>query len=69
MKKLILALALTGIMGTAVMAESNVVADNGNKKTSKIYKANKKSKVAKKKKKFTNKTTRKHRRSGNKYNA
>ncbi|HXA01183.1 MAG TPA: hypothetical protein VNW99_04295, partial [Cytophagaceae bacterium] len=63
------ALALTGIMGTAVMAESSVAADNGNKKTSKVFKVNKKSKLNKKKRKYVNKTTKKHRRSGNKYNA
>jgi hypothetical protein len=69
MKKFILALALTGIMGSTVMAESNVFTDNGNKKSTKIYKANKKIKIAKKKKKSINKTTRKHKRSGHKFNA
>jgi hypothetical protein len=66
MRKLILALALTGIMGTAVMAENNETADNGHKKTSKVLKVNKKNK---KKRKYNNRTTRKHKRSGNKYNA
>jgi hypothetical protein len=66
MKKLIFALALTGIMGTAVMAEGSEAADN--KRNSKVFKANKKNKSNKKKKKFVNKTTRKHKRSGNKFN-
>ena len=63
MRKLILALALTGIMSTAVMAESSLAVENNNKKNSKVFKVNKK------KKRYSNKITRKHRRSGHKYNA
>jgi hypothetical protein len=66
MRKLILALALTGIMGTAVMAESNEVAGNGNRKTSKVFK---KGKMNKKRKKHFNKTTKRNKRSAYKYNA
>ncbi|MFL5731245.1 MAG: hypothetical protein ACJ75J_17285 [Cytophagaceae bacterium] len=69
MKKLILALALTGIMGSAVMAESNELGDNRGKRTNKVAKMNKKTKANKKRKKYSNKTTKKHKRSGNKYNA
>jgi hypothetical protein len=70
MKKIILALALTGIMGTAVMAESSETAGDRNKKNgiSKVYKTNKKSNFNKKKKKVVNKTTKKHKRSGHKFN-
>jgi hypothetical protein len=70
MKKFILALALTGIMGTAVIAESSQAADNGNKKKgiNNVHKVNKKTKLNKKKKKMVNKTTKKHKRSVHKFN-
>jgi hypothetical protein len=71
MKKIILALALTGFMGTAVMAESNETADDKNKRRgiSKVNTLSKKTKFNKKKKQFVNKTTKKHKRSSHKFNA